>query len=67
MEDIDLIMEYKNIKSIFEICEELKIDYSNIMNNRTTKENYKKVYDKIKIEILKIYGLIQIKEQYNVK
>lgn len=67
MEDIDIIMEYKDMKSLLTICDELKIGYSNLMAKNTTKENYKKVYDKIKIEILKMYGLIQIKEQYNVK
>lgn len=67
MNNFDFIMVYKDMKSIKEICEELKINYPNLMNNNAPEENYKKVYDKIVIEILKIYGLIKIKEYNNVK
>lgn len=67
MSDFDFIMIYKDMKSIKEICEELKINYPNLMNNNASDENYKKVYDKIVIEILKVYALIQIKEKDNVK
>lgn len=62
MEDIDIIDLYKDMKSIRKICEELQIDYSNLMNRKTSKENNKKVVDKIKIEVLKIYSVLKIME-----
>jgi len=31
--------------SITKICKELKVNRSNLLNGRTTKENEKKVYD----------------------
>lgn len=41
--------------SITQICRELKINRSNLLNGRTTKENEKKVYEAIisKYESLK--------------
>ena len=43
MEDFDIITSYKEMKSIKKICEELEVDYSNLMNGKATKENEKKV------------------------
>ena len=39
MEDFDLITMYKEMKSIKKICEDLEIDYSNLLTGRTTKES----------------------------
>lgn len=48
----------KNISkiSISDICKELKINRSNLLNGKTTSENEKKVYEKIieKVENEKI-------------
>ena len=57
MESIYL-KKIKNISkiSISKICDELKINRSNLLNGKTTKENEKKVYEKIieKVEKEKI-------------
>lgn len=50
------------MKSISEICEENKINYTNLVYGKTTKENEQKVASALKIEILKIYALIKLME-----
>lgn len=62
MKDIDFILAYKDMKSISDICEELKINYSNLVNGRTSAENEKKVVEKIRLECYKIYSLVQMME-----
>ena len=52
--------DYKFIKnfikiSVPKICKENKIDRSNLINGRTTAENYKKVKECIENEIEKLY------------
>ena len=61
MEDIEFIKAYKDMKSISEICDEYKINYTNLVYGKTTKENEKKVAESIKMEILKIYALLKMK------
>lgn len=63
MEDFDIITSYKEMKSIKKICEELKVDYSNLMNGKATKENEKKVADKIKVECFKMYSILKLMEE----
>lgn len=63
MEDFDIITSYKEMKSIKKICEELEIDYSNLMNGKATKENEKKVAGKIKVECFKMYSIIKLMEE----
>lgn len=63
MEDFDLITMYKEMKSIKKICEDLEIDYSNLLTGRTTKENEKQVACKIKVEIFKMYSIIKLMEE----
>lgn len=61
MEEIDFIRAYRDMKSIKAICEENKINYSNLLNGLSTEENERKVVNDIKMEILKIYALLKIK------
>ena len=63
MGDYDLITSYKEMKSIKKICEELEIDYSNLINGKTSKENEKKVSDRIKVECFKMYSIIKMMEE----
>lgn len=63
MGDYDLIISYKEMKSIKKICEELEIDYSNLINGKTSKENEKKVADRIKVECFKMYSIIKMMEE----
>ena len=61
MDDLDFIKAYKDMKSISDICEENKINYTNLVYGKTTKENEKKVANALKMEVLKIYALLKIK------
>ena len=54
MKDIDLIKEIKNIK-IGNICKSNKVDYTNLIYERTTKENIKKIANEIR---RKLYPLL---------
>lgn len=63
MEDFDIITSYKEMKSIKKICEELDVDYSNLMNGKATKENEKKVANKIKVECFKMYSILKLMEE----
>ena len=38
-DDFDIIMKFKEMRSIGDICKSLGIDYANLVNGRTTKEN----------------------------
>lgn len=58
MSNYDFIIEYKKLKSISNICEELGINYSNLINNKTTDENEKKVASLLKKQIIEMYDLI---------
>ena len=49
------------MKSISDICEEYKINYTNLIYGKTTSENEQKVVNDLKMEILKIYALLKIK------
>lgn len=63
----ELIEQYKEIKSIKQICEELEINYGNLMNEKTTKENENKVLQEITKEILMMYvSLFQYRRFDNV-
>lgn len=63
MNDFDFIESFKNMKSISDICKEYGIDYSNLTTNRTTQENIKKVADRLKIEICKLYAILTFIER----
>ena len=63
MDEKDIIASYKEMKSIKKICEELEIDYSNLINGKTSKENEKKVANKIKVECFKMYSFLKLMEE----
>ena len=63
MDEKDIITSYKEMKSIKKICEELEIDYSNLINGKTSKENEKKVAGKIKVECFKMYSILKLMEE----
>lgn len=54
MEDFEIIMQFKNMKTIGEICKELKVDYSNLISGKSTKENEHRVAQALKLELYKI-------------
>ena len=61
MDYIDLIKAYQDMKALSNICEENKVNYSNLINGKTTDDNVKKIANSVKMEILKIYALLKIK------
>lgn len=63
MNDLEFIKAVKEMKSISEICDELKINYTNLVYGKTTKENEEKVANVLKVEILKLYALIKLREE----
>lgn len=54
MDDLKFIKKFGKI-SIARICRELKIDYRNLYNNRTTKSNISTVKKHIESEYAKLY------------
>ena len=54
MEDYRIIQKFKNIRSIGEICKDLGINYANLIQGKTTKENEHKVVQELKLELYKI-------------
>ena len=62
MENYNFILEYKNLKSISQICKDFGIDYSNLINKRTTNENMKKVADELRKQVIYLYSNIIAEE-----
>lgn len=54
MDDLEYIKNFSKI-SVKDVCEKKKVDRSNVINGRTTKENIKKVRKGIENEIAKLY------------
>ena len=53
MKDIELIHKIKNIK-LGNICKNNKVDYTNLIYGRTSKENTKKIADELRRELYPI-------------
>ena len=60
--DYSFILKYKQLKTIGQVCKNFSIDYSNLINGKTSKENYKKVADELKKQVIELYSNI-IKEE----
>ena len=58
MSDLNFILKYKDIKKISEFCEEENINYSNLVNGRTTEENEQKIANLCKKEVINLYSEI---------
>ena len=63
MNDLEFILEVKNMNKINNICKDLNIDYSNLIKGRTKKENIEKVADILENEIVRLYSLILLKRR----
>ena len=53
MKDIEFIHKVKNIK-LGNICRDNKIDYTNLIYGRTSKENTKRIADELRRELYPI-------------
>ena len=51
MENAEIIERFKKMKTIGEMCRENKINYSNLVNKRTSKENEQIIVNEILTEI----------------
>ena len=60
--DYSFILKYRELKTIGQICKNLSIDYSNLINGKTSKENYKKVADELKRQVIELYSNIIAEE-----
>lgn len=54
MNDFDIILQFKKMKTIGEICKDLGIEYANLIQGKTTKENEHKVVQELKLELYKL-------------
>lgn len=54
MSDYDIIMAFKSMKTIGEVCKDLQINYANLIQGKTTKENEHKVVQELKLELYKL-------------
>lgn len=63
MNNQDFILAYRDMKSIKAVCDELEINYANLLSGRASEENQKKVADKLKVECYKIFSLVKIMEE----
>lgn len=54
MKDIEIIQAFKKMRSIGDICKDLNINYANLIQGKTTKENEHKVVQELKLELYKI-------------
>lgn len=58
MTDFEFIKEYKNMKAISDICEELRLNYSNLVGQKSSKEKEKQVALLLKAEIIRMYNIV---------
>lgn len=60
--DYSFILKYRELRTIGQVCKDLSIDYSNLINGKTSKENYKKVADELKRQVIELYSNIIAEE-----
>lgn len=60
MNDFEFIQEFKKMKSIKKICEELDVNYKMILLNKACEDDIHLVAQNCKAEIIKLTGSIII-------
>lgn len=58
--NLELILALKNMKKLSVICRENNINYSNLVQGKSSKENEKLIADEIKKEIVKLIDVFVI-------
>ena len=58
--NLELILALKNMKKLSVICREHNINYSNLVQGKSSKENEKLIADEIKKEIVKLIDVFII-------
>ena len=59
MDDLEYIKKFSKI-NITKACKKVKVNRANLLNNKTTKENIKKVRQELENQVAKLY----IKEDF---
>lgn len=54
MEDLEYIKKFSKI-NITRACKKVKVNRANLLNNKTTKENVKKVREELEHQVAKLY------------
>lgn len=54
MDNLEYIKKFSKI-NITKTCKKLRVDRSNLLSGRTTKENIKKVREELESEVAKLY------------
>lgn len=54
MEDLEYIKKFSKI-NIKDACKKTNVNRSNLLNNRTTKENVKKVREELEHQVASLY------------
>ncbi len=54
MDDLEYIKKFSKI-NITKACKKVKVNRSNLLNNKTTKENIKKVRQELENQVAKLY------------
>ena len=54
MKDLDYIKQFSKI-SITKACNQVKVDRTNVLNNKASKEKIKKVREELESEVAKLY------------
>ncbi len=55
MTSLDFINEYRNMKSVGDLCKITGVNHSNLIKGKTTKENEQKIATLCKFEIIRLY------------
>ena len=66
MDDLEYIKTFSKI-NITRACKKLKINRSNLLNNKTTKENISKVRKELESEVAKLYIKKEVDEDVDIK
>lgn len=66
MDDLEYIKSFSKI-SISKACRKLKINRSNLLNNKTTSENIKKVRKELESEVAKLYIQKEVEKDVDFK
>ena len=56
MSNLDFILKYKDMKKISDFCDRENINYSNLVNGKSTKENEQKIANLCKEEVIILYS-----------
>ena len=63
MKDMEFINAYRTMRSCGDICNDLRIDFANLINDKVADEKLKKIVYQMRVEIMKMSGLLKIYDE----